>query len=287
MLRIILASACLSAALISCVSSGKYDDLLAAKNKQRDSLNAIIEDLSRRASNLDANLLDRNRTIEELEASIASLQNKLTTLQTQYDNLKNSSAQEMQGLIAQLEALQDDLTKREQRINEVESKLRARDSTMNALLATLNNALLSFKESGLSVSIQNGKVYVSLSNQLLFRSGSTSIDKRGKEALGELSTVLNSQPDIDVLVEGHTDNAKVISKARFKDNWDLSVLRATEVVRYITTDGGVDPTRVIAAGRSEFFPLMPGEEKDARAANRRTEIILTPKLSELFQIIDN
>ncbi len=184
-----------------------------------------------------------------------------------------------------LAAIQRDLIGREQRVGDLERRLAVRDSTLNALKAKLNDALLGFTTSGLSINIINGRVYVSLSNQLLFTTGKADIDKRGKEALRELARVLNTQDDLAILVEGHTDNQAVFNLGAIKDNWDLSVIRATEVIRYLVNEGKVDPRKITASGRSEYFPIDPANTSEARAKNRRTEIILIPKLSELFEIL--
>ncbi len=282
--------------LSSCVPVGKYDDMVASRdalqlgydslytlntklNTQVDSLNKLVNKLSADTIRLFANLEDAKKRLRDLEQTV-------TTLNTNYAQLKSNSSGEIQRLISNLEKLQHDVYSREERIREMERKLFLRDSSLKALQKTLNDALLGFKDAGLSVSIKEGKVYVSLSNQLLFSTGKTDIDKRGKSALKELSQVLNRQPDINILVEGHTDNVQVNNLGAIKDNWDLSVMRSTEVIRYITNEGKVDPKRIIASGRSEYAPLVTDNTAEARAKNRRTEIILVPKLAELFQILE-
>ncbi|NLO18754.1 MAG: OmpA family protein [Ignavibacteria bacterium] len=272
-----------SALLVSCVSSGKYDRMVSWKDSLQtssDSLQSIVIKNNETISSLYQQISEINKQKEKLQEEYSSLNQN-------YQSLKSSSSKEAQQYIEQLEALRDDITLREKKIQEIQQKLNARDSIVSALRNKINDALLGFKDLGLTVTVKEGKVYVSLSNQLLFKTGSTSIDKNGQDALLGLAQVLNTQPDINILVEGHTDDQRVTSQARFKDNWDLSVLRATEVVRYLTVEGQVEPTRIIASGRSEYFPVIAGESVDARAANRRTEIILTPKLEELFQIIGN
>lgn len=272
-----------STLLVSCVSSGKYDRMVSWKDSLQtssDSLQSIVIKNNETISSLYQQISEINKQKEKLQEEYSSLNQN-------YQSLKSSSSKEAQQYIEQLEALRDDITLREKKIQEIQQKLNARDSIVSALRNKINDALLGFKDFGLTVTVKEGKVYVSLSNQLLFKTGSTSIDKNGQDALLGLAQVLNTQPDINILVEGHTDDQRVTSQARFKDNWDLSVLRATEVVRYLTVEGQVEPTRVIASGRSEYFPVIAGESVDARAANRRTEIILTPKLEELFQIIGN
>jgi chemotaxis protein MotB len=134
---------------------------------------------------------------------------------------------------------------------------------------------------------RNGKVYVSMDNKLLFASGSTAVGPDGQKALEELARVLEANPDINILVEGHTDDQPMRGSAQIKDNWDLSVLRATEIVRILLAKGKIAPARITAAGRSEYLPVDPADTAEARARNRRTEIILTPQLDELFRVIES
>lgn len=278
---ILFYTGCLCALLQSC---GVAVEQYTAAVNERDSLRMLVNNLSSARNGLQADLKARQLTIDELRSDTEELREKVKNLQSQLDKAKAASSEEIKDLLAQLELTQNDLAQREKRLKDVESKLKFRDSTMNALRMKLEKALLGFRESGLAVEVKQGKVYVSLSNQLLFKSGSTSIDKRGKEALKGLAEVLNSQPDISILIEGHTDNVPIAS-GKFADNWDLSVLRSTEVTRFLSVDNGVDPRRIIASGRSEFFPLDPADTPDARGKNRRTEIILTPRLDELFDVL--
>jgi len=159
------------------------------------------------------------------------------------------------------------------------------DEINKRLNSTLRNALLGFNPDELSVEVKNGKVYVSMSDKLLFKSGSAAVEDKGKEALKLLAGVLDKNPDIDILVEGHTDNVP-IKTAVYKDNWDLSVARATSIVRILTTDHKIAPTRVTASGRGEFFPKATNDTPEGRAKNRRTEIILSPKLDELLRLLN-
>lgn len=285
-------------------------------------MNVRINQLTSDTASLHAQSGDRNKRIIELELMTdtltersRALQNELDVLKQNYEQSKSKNSAELKKLLNNLEILQrdvalreqklkdyedalavrdsslvelqKDLIGREQKVVELQKRLLARDSALTALKTRLNAALLGFTNSGLSINIVNGRVYVSLSNQLLFSTGKTDIDKRGKEALKELASVLNQQEDISILVEGHTDNQAVKNLGSIKDNWDLSVLRATEVVRYLTMDGKMDPKRITASGRSEYYPIDPASTPEALAKNRRTEIILIPKLSELFEILEN
>jgi chemotaxis protein MotB len=148
----------------------------------------------------------------------------------------------------------------------------------------MTDALVNFSSNELSVSVKNGKVYVSLQENLLFPSGSATVNPKGREALGTLAQVLNGNPDIDVLIEGHTDSIPI--RGRFEDNWALSVARATSIVRILTNTYKVEPTRVTASGRSYYEPIDSNATADGRQRNRRTEIILAPKLDELMRLLE-
>jgi chemotaxis protein MotB len=265
--------------LHSCVimSPKKYKAMLA----QRDSLFT-------RSSNLEAEQSKLQADTARLHREIAGLRNELAEQRASYDKLKgnydalNTNYGSASNKVSQLSS---DLQKREQRLKEVEDALQKRDAATNALKEKLQKALLGFQQSGLTVDVRNGKVYVSLTDKLLFPSGSIVIDEKGKAALKQLAAVLNKEADINMAVEGHTDDKKVINLGQIKDNWDLSVLRATSVTRYLTETEGVDPHRLTATGKSEFQPVDPANTNDARAKNRRIEIVLTPKLDELYNLI--
>ncbi len=283
-----LSIAIIAIILSSCVSTSTYDNMVA----KRDSLRVLSDSLSVSSDSLQKVLILKNAFIEAQQRQIAEhrknlkkLSGHFKNLRENYEDLKSGSSEELQKYLSKIEKLQVDIAEKTLKINEINNILRKREARMNALKQSLADALVGFADKGLSVSVKDGKVYVSLSNKLLFASGSTAIDKNGKDALLGLASVLNTKPDINVLVEGHTDNQAVRQNPRFADNWDLSVLRATEVVRFLTDNGGVDPRRITASGHSEFSPVRIGDDPDSRAANRRTEIILTPKLDELLEII--
>ena len=187
---------------------------------------------------------------------------------------------------ADLSKLSDELNQREARIKELENILKQKDETTNQLKKKLQDALFTFENKGLSIHIKNGKVYVSMEENLLFDVGKTNVSPKGIEALKSLAKVLEQNPDINIMVEGHTDDIPMKGSGEIKDNWDLSVMRATSVTKIILTNGKIDPKRIIAAGRGEFLPLDPSKTPEARKKNRRTEIILTPKLDELFKVLE-
>ncbi len=186
---------------------------------------------------------------------------------------------------SQIDKLLADLKEREKKVNDLESILASKDSTMKALRNKVNDALTGFDKGDLTVYEKDGKIYVSMSDKLLFKSGSTAVDPKGKEALKKVAEVLNKNTDITVNVEGHTDNVPLNGSGAMKDNWDLSVLRSTSIIR-ILEEYKVDSKRVIAGGRGEFSPVSDNSNAEGRAKNRRTEIILTPDLSKLYQLIN-
>lgn len=260
------------AMLHSCVvlSPKKYKSLVA----ERDSLSNRTTSLEAQLSSLQADTMQLHRQIAELQRNYKDLSGSYNKLN---DNYSSSSTKVSQ--------LSSDLQKREARLKEVEEALKKRDAATNALRDKLQQALLGFQNSGLTVDIRDGKVYVSLADKLLFPSGSIIIDERGKQALKQLAEVLNKEPNINMAVEGHTDNKKVKNLGQIKDNWDLSVLRATSVTRYLTEVENVDPKRLTATGKSEYQPIDPGTTPEALAKNRRIEIVLSPKLDELYNLI--
>jgi chemotaxis protein MotB len=186
-----------------------------------------------------------------------------------------------------IEVMELELAKRDARLKDLEKILFRKDSVVNALKASVSKALLGFENDGLTVKVKNGKVYVSLEEKLLFKSGSINVDPKGIDALKKLAKVLESNTDINVSIEGHTDNVPYKSGGSIKDNWDLSVQRATSIIRILLDNSGIDPKRLTANGRGEYSPLVSNSTAESRAKNRRTEIILTPKLDELFKILEN
>ena len=264
----------------SCVSTSTYD----AQVQKADSLQKVLQGVIGEKNQVSASNAGNLAIIADLNEEIRICKEKVRSLEKQVEQATKSSSEEIKGLLTQLEKAEEDLFERETKLRELQSLIKQRDSSMNALRERVEQSLLGFKDSGLEIEVKNGKVYVKMSNQLLFKSGSTVIDQRGRDALSQLATVLSQQTDISVMIEGHTDN-KPINNARIADNWDLSVLRSTEVARILTIENGIDPKRIIASGRSEFMPTDEADTQEARAKNRRTEIILSPKLDELFNLV--
>ncbi|MBC7398565.1 MAG: OmpA family protein [Mucilaginibacter sp.] len=285
-IKYLLAALVLCVSLHSCVvlSTKKYKAMLT----QRDSLFTRNGSLEAQASQLQADTARLHReiaglkgNIEDQKGSLAALKNSYDALNGRYDALNNN----LTSTNSKVNQLSSDLQKREKRLKEVEDILRKRDEATNALKDKLQKALLGFQQNGLTVDIRNGKVYVSLTDKLLFPSGSIVIDERGKAALKQLAVVMNKEADINMAVEGHTDDKRIRNLGQIKDNWDLSVLRATSVTRYLTEVEKIDPKRLTATGKSEYQPIDAADTDDARTKNRRIEIVLSPKLDELYNLI--
>jgi chemotaxis protein MotB len=266
----------LASSFSSCVilSPKKYKALLGTK----DSLYTAFNEGLIKIENLEGEVKKLKKDTSLMAEELRDLQNSYNSVNANYNKLKNNSSTE-------ITKLSGDLAAREKRLKEVEEVLRKRDEATNQLKEKLQQALLGFTKSGLTVEIKNGKVYVSLTDKLLFPSGSIIIDDKGKLALTSLAKVLKEQPEINIAVEGHTDNQKVNNLGQIKDNWDLSVLRSTSVVRYLTEVEKVESVRMTATGKGEFQPLGPNSSTDARSKNRRIEIVLSPKLDELYNLI--
>ncbi|MFM2206832.1 MAG: hypothetical protein RL213_807 [Bacteroidota bacterium] len=224
---------------------------------------------------------------EEARRLIAQLNRAQEDLQRKEDEMRKDSM-----ILAdrqlRLDSLKASLKERDDRVRQLESVLGRSDSTVNALKNAVTNALLGFTENGLTVEQRGSRVYVSLSEKLLFSSGSTVVQKKGEEALQELGRVLEKNADINIMVEGHTDNVPISGTlpSGAKDNWELSVLRATSVAKIILKGSKIEPARLTASGKGPYQPLDPANTKEAREKNRRTEIILTPKLDDLFRMLD-
>lgn len=274
--EVFIAASALLICSTSCVTKKKY---LLAENGRIEAVgrgNALKEQLGSCKDDNDK-MSDRlaalQRDTARLGSNVRNYQDMLSSNMTQKDKLNSLLSQKM-----------DELNERERTINELQDMINAQNEKVQQLLNSVKDALLGFGSDELSIKEKDGKVYVAMSDKLLFESGSARVDKRGKEALAKLAEVLNKQTDIDVFIEGHTDN-KPINTAQFKDNWDLSVIRATSVVRILTKDYGVSPLQIQPCGRGEFIPVADNESADGRSKNRRTEIIMAPKLDKLYQML--
>ena len=299
--------------LSSCVAKKEFDALFNEKTNlenENASLKENLEIAEEKISRLEVQ-------VEEYKAKNEATQNDLDVLTKEYNTVKgnyervkqlydnllsNSSqlnsdlAQQQQRLLAiqddleierkKNQELAEDLSKREARVAELEKLIADKDAAVQQLKKRVTDALLNFNENELTVEVKNGKVYVSLAEKLLFGSGSTKVDAQGAKALKQLAAALKGNSEINIMVEGHTDNVPISRASQYmNDNWDLSVMRATSIVRILVSNG-VSPETITASGRGEFSPVAVNNTPENKALNRRTEIILTPKLDELFQILE-
>ncbi len=274
-----------------CEQIRKQNELLVSsstsdKKAITEELSVTQSELNKREQELirkEKELMLMNADLKAQELSNSQLQANLQQSQVdlqQREGVANQLQGEIQIREAKVKKLEQDLASRENRVNELERAISAQKQQATDLRNKLNTALLSYNSSELSVEQRDGKVYVSLSQDLLFATGSKTIDGKGKSALRSLAGVLNKNPDTEITIEGHTDDV-----GEAKSNWNLSVLRATSVVNELTTNG-VNPTRIVASGRGEHHPVSQNTTTVGKAQNRRTEIILSPKLDRLYQIIN-
>ncbi len=229
----------------------------------------------------------RAATIERLRADSAACKADLRGMRAEYLGLQGDAEMtktQLEERGRELRAKEEELRVKAKRMDDLDGRLRAQTESMDALRKKVSDALVSFKAEDLTVTQRDGKIYVSLSEKLLFASGSAKVDPKGGVALGKLAEVLRANSDISVMVEGHTDSIP-IKTSRYTDNWDLSTARAVSIVRVLTVTHSVPPERVEAAGRSQYQPIASNKNAEDRARNRRTEIILVPKLDELFDLV--
>lgn len=254
-----------------------------AKKKYLQSQTAL--ESARADSSMLANkVAQMQKNIEGLTSSGAALQKDLENLKEQYDVTSKNAAGKIASQQSLLNKSKEEIAEQQRKLETLQGLLEQQKKNADALRQKMADALVKFNSNELSVSVKNGKVYVSLQENLLFPSGSAVVNPKGKEALGKLAEVLNTNPDITVNIEGHTDSIPI--RSRFEDNWALSTARATSIVRILTKDYKVDPVRVTASGHSLYDPVDTNSTPEGRAKNRRTEIILTPKLDELYNLIN-
>ena len=259
----------------SCVTKKKFMLAELAATASKDSLQGLLTDCRNTGNQMSVQIKNLMRDTTKMGNSIR-----------QYQSMLNVNMTEQEKLNALLNQKKNELNERERTINELQQMINAQNEKVRKLLSSVKDALLGFSSDELTVREKDGKVYVAMSDKLLFQSGSARLDKRGEEALGKLAEVLNKQTDIDVFIEGHTDN-KPINTVQFKDNWDLSVIRATSVVRILIKNYNVNPLQIQPSGRGEYMPVDDNETAEGRSKNRRTEIIMAPKFAKLFQMLQS
>ena len=266
-----LLSATVAVLLSSCVSQKKYAELEAQHRETQDQLNTATVKLN--------SCLDDK---ENLQEQITRLNNQNAALLNNVGDLATLSKKEAENLERSLESIKE----KDLKIQRMQDAITKKDSVTLALVTSLKGALGNMNDEDIEISVEKGVVYVSISDKLLFASGRYNVTNRAREVLGKVATVVNNRPDLEFMVEGHTDSQSVIRNAVLQDNWDLSVKRATSVVRVLQEDFGVSPERMTAAGRSYYVPVASNDTEAGRAQNRRTRIIVLPKLDQFFDLVE-
>ncbi len=308
-----------------CVTKQKYNDLQNQYKKCQDELTfanaenvdyasakkqltSRVDALTKETEQLKKDTLSLSRKLKQSERDLAKAAKDYDDLLKNFADMNVSNQSQMNDLLGNIDKYKDELTAKEallnaqkdsleearavltakeQRLSEMQDILNRKDEEVKLLKAKVSAALKGFEGSGLQVQEKNGKVYVSMEDKLLFASGSWNINEKGLNAIRQISQVLETETEISVLIEGHTDNVPYNGNGQIKDNWDLSVMRATSVVKALLKNSNIDPVRLSASGRSEYLPIDSEDTPAARAKNRRTEIILTPNLDKLFELIQN
>ena len=280
----------------SCVSTRIFNDLesryaLLKNNytQQTKTIEKIKNDLDELNKKYKAQEKSLSLTYDSLRAKKQSLEKLKTSLEL----LKENSESALRVRISENEKLMERISERENeladkitRVDDLERLISQQKELMQGLKEKLSNALLNYEGKGLSVEAREGKVYVSMENKLLFQSGSWDVETKGKSALASLGEVLSDNPDISILIEGHTDNVPFTGRGSIKGNWDLSTKRATSIVNILLENPEILPQNLTAAGRGEYLPIAPNSTREGRSANRRIEVILSPQLDKITQIIN-
>ena len=313
--KIVLGIAIISL-MTSCVSSKIYEDLQSKYDLLKEENKSLLSQLNEEGNNENSySVKSLQNEVEKLKAEKSRLAMDLAASKSSYDRLKDSydaleansstklteNLELNRNLLTQLEdkekalalesarlaQLQKDLEERSQRVEELEGIISAKDAQMTALKDAISSALTNFEGNGLTVEQRDGKVYVSMENKLLFESGSWAVNTRGREAVVQLGKVLAENPEIAVLIEGHTDTIAYSGNGNIKNNWDLSTKRATSIVSILTENHKILKENLTAAGRGEFSPIVSNSTSEGRSKNRRIEVILTPKLDEISKLLND
>ena len=263
--------------LLSCVSQKKYQELETLQENTRNNLNSTSIQLNTCKDERESAL----NSLAELKDQVKFLKANNQDLINNLGNLTTLSQKGAENLEKSLESMKE----KDVRIQNMQDAVTRKDSVTLALVTSLKGVLSNLSDDDIEVNVEKGVVYVSISDKLLFSSGSYMITKRAKDVLGKVAQVVNNRPDIEFMVEGHTDNVPISTEA-IVDNWDLSVKRATAVVRILQNDFSVAPERMTAAGRSSYVPLLDNDSPSNRAKNRRTRIVVLPKLDQFYDLIE-
>lgn len=278
MKKLLILAVCSSLALTSCVSKKKFTELEAQQKQTKDLLNTATVKLNDCLSEKSGLESENN----SLKSQVASLNATNGDLIKQIGNFTDLTRKGADNLEKSLESLKEkDLT-----IRKLQDAVTRRDSVNLALVQSLKGAIGNLDDQDIEISVEKGVVYVNISDKLLFNSGSYQVTSRAREVLGKVAKVVNNKPDFEFLVEGHTDDVP-IKTSGIKDNWDLSVLRATSVVRILQNEFGVAPARMTAGGRGEYVPVASNADSDGRSKNRRTRIVVLPKIDQFYNMIED
>jgi len=280
----------------SCVSTKVFNDLelryaqmkdqRIALEKEKDSLQQSWDRLNDKSNETSLYLKRSRDSVAQAIKEIQSLEKEFTLLKENSDLKIQESIAKNNTLLKQIALKETELQSRGARVDQLEQMIEDQKKALNDLKERLSSALLNYKGKGLTVEQRNGKVYISMENKLLFKSGSWVVEAEGVQALGQLAKVLEKNPEITVLIEGHTDNVPFTSKGALESNWDLSTKRATAVVQILLKNKQILPQNLTAAGRSEYVPIAPNSSAEGRAANRRIEVVLSPSLDEITTLLE-
>lgn len=277
MKKLILSLAVFATLLTSCVSTKKYKTQVA----KYDTLKIDYDKVNYQLSGCLADKDRQSAKITSMENELANLKANSSTLLKNLSDLSVLSATQSESIKKSLE----NLSAKDAYIKDLQVEMSRKDSLNMALVLNLKGALKDVNDQDVQIKVEGSAVFISISDKMLFKSGSYNITPRAKEVLGKVADVIKAQPDVQFMVEGHTDN-KAISTGFIKDNWDLSVLRSAAVVRVLQKEYNVEPTRMIAAGRSEYIPVTSNDTPDGRSLNRRTRIVILPQLDQFFKLLE-
>jgi len=283
--RAILCSLSVMLLFASCVSKKKYAAIQASNetlNSKLDEANRALDDCKSGRASADSRIASLETSERHLNERVAEMSMTNQALLNNVGNMATLSAKEAENLEKSLENIKE----KDLQIRNLRDAMTKKDSVTIALVVSLKSSLGNLNDTDVTVNVEKSVVFISLSDKMVFTSGSTTISPRAKEVLSKVATVVNAKPEMEVLVEGHTDNVPV-SKECIKDNWDLSVQRAVAITRVLQKDLGVEPGRITAGGRSEYVPLAGNDTPEDRSTNRRTRIVIMPKIDEFYKMVED
>ena len=281
-------SSCVSTKVFNDLES-RYSEMKIQRYKLQNSQDSLQQSWDRLNNNWNKtkSYLNRSRDSVILGLGEIKILKEEFALLMENSNFKiQKSIAKNNSLLREIALKETELYSRSERVNQLEKIIEGQKQALNDLKEQLSDALLNFEGKGLTVEQRNGKVYISMDNKLLFKSGRWNVESQGKKAIQQLSMVLMKNPEISILIEGHTDNVPFTSRGAMKSNWDLSTKRATAVVEILLENDQILPQNITAAGRSEYFPIAPNSSVDGRAANRRIEVILSPSLDKITALLE-